>query len=34
MYDFDEPRHLLFSTGRDIKGPDELYGYAAFQWTF
>jgi hypothetical protein len=30
---FTEHAHLLFSTGRDISGPNQLTGYIAFQWT-
>jgi len=26
--------HILFSAGRDLKGPNNLSGYLAFQWTF
>ena len=34
IYDFTEDYHLLFSAGRDIKGPNLLIGYLAFQITF
>jgi hypothetical protein len=29
-----EDYHILFSAGRDIKGPNTLFAYLAFQWTF
>jgi hypothetical protein len=28
-----EKQHILFSAGRDIKGPNNFFGYLAFQWT-
>ncbi len=28
-----EEQHILFSAGRDIKGPNTLFAYLAFQWT-
>jgi hypothetical protein len=33
-YNFDEHRHLLFSAGRDIDGPNRLSIYLGFQLTF
>lgn len=29
-----EEHHILFSAGRDLKGPNTFFGYLAFQWTF
>jgi hypothetical protein len=29
-----ENYHILVSAGRDIKGPNTLFAYLAFQWTF
>ena len=29
-----EEHHILFSAGRDIKGPNTFFAYFAFQWTF
>lgn len=29
-----EEHHILFSAGRDLKGPNTLFAYLAFQWTF
>jgi hypothetical protein len=34
IYDFTENYHLLFSAGRDIKGPNLLISYLALQITF
>ncbi len=34
IYDFTENYHLLFSAGRDIKGPNLLIAYLALQITF
>ncbi len=28
-----EEHHILFSVGRDFKGPNTLFAYLAFQWT-
>ncbi|MFI5296436.1 MAG: hypothetical protein ACHQ0Y_15595 [Thermodesulfovibrionales bacterium] len=29
-----EEHHVLFSAGRDLKGPNTFFAYLAFQWTF
>ena len=29
-----EDHHILFSVGRDFKGPNTLFAYLGFQWTF
>jgi len=29
-----EEHHILFSAGRDLKGPNTFLAYLAFQWTF
>ncbi len=29
-----EEHHILFSAGRDLKGPSTFFAYLAFQWTF
>ncbi len=29
-----EEQHILFSAGRDLKGPSAFFAYLAFQWTF
>lgn len=34
IYNFDDGHHLLFSVGRDIRGPDIFTGYVGFQRTF
>jgi hypothetical protein len=33
IYDFNENMHLLFSAGRDFKGPSEFQCYVGFQLT-
>jgi hypothetical protein len=34
VFNLSEEHHILFSAGRDIKGPNTLFAYLAFQWTF
>jgi hypothetical protein len=34
IYNLSEEHHILFSAGRDMKGPSTLFAYLAFQWTF
>jgi hypothetical protein len=34
IYNLSEEHHILFSAGRDMKGPATLFAYLAFQWTF
>jgi hypothetical protein len=33
ILNLNEEHHILFSLGRDLKGPDTLFAYLAFQWT-
>ena len=33
-YDFSNAHHLLFSLGREVKGPDKFLLYLAYQLTF
>ena len=34
VLNLSEEHHILFSAGRDLKGPNTLTAYLAFQWTF
>ncbi len=34
ILNLSDEHHILFSAGRDIKGPTTLFAYLAFQWTF
>ncbi len=34
LLNLSEEHHILFSVGRDMKGPNTFFGYLAFQWTF
>jgi hypothetical protein len=33
-YDFDEGHHLLASVGNDVHGPNHIFMYFGFQWTW
>lgn len=33
ILDLNETRHILFSAGRDLSGPNRFAAYLAFQWT-
>jgi hypothetical protein len=34
IINFDKNNHLLCSVGRDLRGPNRLMSYLAYQWTF
>ena len=34
ILNLSEEHHILFSAGRDLKGPGTFFAYLAFQWTF
>jgi hypothetical protein len=34
IINLSELHHILFSAGRDFKGPNTFSAYIAFQWTF
>ncbi|MDA8157540.1 MAG: hypothetical protein M0Z52_13985 [Actinomycetota bacterium] len=33
-YNLSDQHHILFSVGKDVRGPNELISYFAYQWTF